>query len=89
MKKLSKRFAVVALSLVTAIRPFHGYGHFYTADDAFKYLAFTDITLKLLDNRNEEQQRMHEAAQVQSTDTVVGETIVWNEGGGSGSVTTT
>jgi len=32
---------------------------------------------------------MHEAAQVQSTETVVGETIVRNEGGGSGSVTTT
>ncbi len=32
--------------------PFHGYGHFYTDHDAFKYLAFTAITLKILDNLN-------------------------------------
>lgn len=70
-------------------RPFHGYGHFYTDHDAFKYLAFTAITLKVLDNLNEEQQRLHEAAQVRATEADVGETIVWNEGGATGSVTTT
>lgn len=32
---------------------------------------------------------MHEAAQVRATETGVGETIVWNEGGATGSVTTT
>lgn len=70
-------------------RPFHGYGHFYTDNDAFKYLAFTTITLKVLDKLNEQQQRLHEAAQVRATETQVGETIIWNDAGASGSVTTT
>jgi len=70
-------------------RPFHGYGFFYTDADAFKYLAFTAITLKVLDNLNEEQQRLHEAAQVRATQADVGETIIWDEGDATGSVTTT
>jgi len=69
--------------------PYHGYGFFFTDDDAFKWLAFTAITLKILDNLNEEQQRLHEAAQVRATTANVGETIVWEEGAASGSVTTT
>jgi hypothetical protein len=66
-----------------------GYGNFYADSDAFAWLAFTAITLKVLDNLNEDQQRAHEAAQVKATTVPVGETIVWNQGNASGSVTPT
>ncbi len=49
---------------VVVVRPhghvYHGYGYHYNDNDAFKWLAFTAITLKILDNINEEQQRKHE-----------------------------
>jgi len=67
---------------------YYGYAYFYTDDDAYKYLAFTAITLKLLDNLNEEQQRQHEAAQVQATRAAIGDTIIWHDGSASGTVTT-
>ena len=70
-------------------RPFHGYGFFYSDADAYRYLGLTAITLKILDNINEEQQRMHEAAQARATTSNVGEKIIWHEGNASGSVTTT
>lgn len=70
-------------------RPYLGYGFFYTDHEAFKWLAFTAITLKILDNLNEQQQRMHEAAQVRATTAEVGEVIVWEDAGASGSVETT
>jgi hypothetical protein len=76
---------------VTIVRPhghsYYGYGHYNNDDDAYAWLAFTSITLKVLDNLNEQQQREHEAAQVEATNAKVGETIVWNEAGASGSVT--
>ena len=68
--------------------PYGGYAFYYSDDDAYKWLAFTAIALKILDNMNEEQQRLHEAAQVRATTAAVGETIVWEEGDASGSVTT-
>lgn len=70
-------------------RPYFGYGFFYTDSDAYKWLAFTSITLTILDNLNEEQQRLHEAAQVRATLADVDETIVWDDGSASGSVKTT
>lgn len=66
-----------------------GYGHHHHDADAFKWLAFTAITLAVLDNLNESQQRAHEQAQIDATNAKVGETITWNEGGASGAVTTT
>jgi hypothetical protein len=42
--------------------------------------------LKVLDNLNEQQQREHEAAQVAATNAKIGETIIWNEAGATGSV---
>ena len=68
---------------------YHGYGGYYNDNDAWKWLAFTAITLKVLDNLNEEQQRQHEAAQVEATTAPVGEAITWSDGSASGSVTTT
>ncbi|MFO7593232.1 MAG: hypothetical protein R6X15_04200 [Pseudomonadota bacterium] len=70
-------------------RPYHGYGFYFSDDDAFQWLAFTAITLKILDNLNEEQQRLHEAAQVRATTANVGEVIMWEEGNAYGSVATT
>jgi hypothetical protein len=66
-----------------------GYGHYYADNDAFAWLAFTAITLKVLDNLNEQQQREHEAAQVVATTAPIGETIVWQEGNARGAVTAT
>jgi hypothetical protein len=78
---------------VLVVRP---YGHWYSGyayhdhdDDAYKWLAFTAIALKLLDNLNEQQQREHEAAQVVATTAPVGESIIWRDGGASGAVTAT
>jgi surface antigen len=68
---------------------YHGYGHYSNDDSAWKWLAFTAITLKVLDNLNESQQRKHEAAQVEATTAAVGQPVAWQEGSASGSVTTT
>jgi len=78
---------------VVIVRPYGhwypGYGHYYDDDDAYQWLAFTAITLKLLDNLNEAQQREHEAAQIAATTAPIGERIVWNEGPASGTVIAT
>lgn len=78
---------------VVVVRPhghyYHGYGHYHGDDDAWKWLALTAITLKLLDNLNEQQQREHEAAQVEATTAEIGESITWSDGSASGSVTAT
>lgn len=75
---------------VVIVRPYghlyHGYGHYYHDDDAYKWLAFTAIAVKLLDNLNEQQQREHEAAQIRATTAPIGETIYWHEGNASGYV---
>jgi surface antigen len=68
---------------------YQGYGHYFYDDDAYKWLAFTAIAVKLLDNLNEQQQREHEAAQVYATTAPIGETIYWSEGNASGYVTPT
>ena len=70
-------------------RWYRGYGHYHSDYDAFWWLAFTAITLTLLDNLNEDQQRAHETAQIRATTAPVGETVIWNQGGAAGSVTTT
>ena len=78
---------------VVIVRPYghlySGYGNFFRDDDAYKWLAFTAIAVKLLDNLNEQQQREHESAQVRATTAPIGETISWNEGNASGYVTPT
>ncbi len=69
--------------------PYPGFGFLYTDAGAHKWLAFTAITLKVLDNLNEEQQRMHEQAQIEATTAEVGDKIVWEDENASGTVTTT
>jgi outer membrane surface antigen len=78
---------------VVVVRPhgnvYYGYGNYYNDNDAWKWLAFTAITLKLLDNLNEQQEREHEAAQVKATTAPINEQINWSDGDASGSVTAT
>lgn len=78
---------------IIVVRPhghaYAGYGHHHHDDDAWKWLAFTAITLKLLDNLNEQAQREHEAAQVKATTAPVGEKIMWETDDSSGYVVTT
>lgn len=68
---------------------YYGYGHYHHDHDAFKWLAFTAITLKLLDNLNEHAQREHEAAQIKATTAPVGESITWHTENATGSVVAT
>ena len=76
---------------VVILRPYghwyYGYGRHHNDSDAFKWLALTAITLKILDNLNEAQERAHEEAQIRATTAPIGETIIWQDGSASGSVT--
>ncbi|MGB5340103.1 MAG: hypothetical protein WBO06_13530 [Gammaproteobacteria bacterium] len=78
---------------IVVVRPYGplygGYGYYYNDDDAYKWLAFTAIAVKLLDNLNEQQEREHEAAQIRATTAPIGEAIVWREGNAAGYVTAT
>jgi hypothetical protein len=78
---------------VVIVRPYghwySGYGHYRRDDDAYKWLAFTAITLGILNYLNEAQQREHEAAQIAATTAPIGERIIWEEGGARGSVVAT
>lgn len=65
----------------------YGYGFYISDEDAFPWLAFTAITLRLLDRLTEEQVRYHEQAQIEATSVNVGQTIVWESGDAQGSVT--
>lgn len=66
---------------------YHGYGHHHRDADAYHWLAFTAITVKLLDMITVSQQRAHESAQIRATSAPVGETIYWSEGNARGAVT--
>lgn len=78
---------------VVIVRPFGhwypGYAHYHHDDDAYKWLAFTAITLGVLDYLSEVQQREHEAAQIAATTAPLGERIIWQEGDASGYVVAT
>lgn len=78
---------------VVVIRPhghwYHGYGPYHRDDEAYRWLAFSSITLGVLDQMNEAQQRTLEAAQIRATTAPVGETIIWNDGTASGTVAAT
>lgn len=66
-----------------------GYGHHMDDNDALKWLAFTAITLKILDNIDEQAQREHEAAQIKASTASVGEKIHWKSDSTTGYVVTT
>jgi hypothetical protein len=77
---------------VVIVRPYgrwyYGYGHYHRDTEAWRFLAFTAITLAILNNLNERQQRTYESAQIRAVTAPVGQTIAWNDGGASGTVTT-
>lgn len=68
---------------------YYGYGQYMLDGDAWKWMALTAITLKILDNIDEQAQREHEAAQIRATTAVIGEKIYWDAGGASGYVVAT
>lgn len=65
----------------------YGYGFHYADADAARWIAFTAITIKVLDMMEENQVRYHEQAQIDAVSAPVGQAIVWEYGGASGSVT--
>ena len=67
----------------------YGYGHYHSNSDVWAWLALGAITWAVVDGLNENQQRIHEHAQIGATTAPIGETIIWNDGRASGSVTAT
>ena len=55
---------------VIVVRPhgrwYDGYGRYRTGNDAYKWLSFTAISLKLLDNLNGQQERKHAVARIEA-----------------------
>ena len=76
---------------VAVLRPYGhwyaGYGFYRTDRAAYKWLAFTAITMPLLNTLSEPQQRALEEAQIRAATAPVGERIVWSNGTANGSVT--
>ncbi len=68
---------------------YHGYGHHHDDHHAYQWLAFTAITLGVLDYMSVTQQRAHESAQITATSAPIGQSIRWNDNGLQGSVTAT
>ncbi|MDJ0921769.1 MAG: hypothetical protein QNI84_11620 [Henriciella sp.] len=68
---------------------FYGYGFHHTDEAAYPWLAFTAITLGVLNLLNENQVRYHEEAQIVASSAPIGETIVWENGAAQGYVTPT
>lgn len=64
----------------------YGYGFHYTDAEAARWIAFTAITINLLDMLEEDQVRYHEQAQIEATTAPIGEAIVWESGAASGTV---
>jgi len=72
------------------VRPYgawyQGYGRYRTDEDAFRWLGLTAITLGVLNQLDEGQQRTLEDAQIQATDVPVGTRLDWSDRGARGSV---
>ena len=68
---------------------YRGYGHYRSDADAWHFLAFTAITLAILNELSEAQQRALETAQIRATTAPIGESILWQDGSASGTVTPT
>jgi len=64
-----------------------GFGFYYSDHDAFRWIAFTALTLTIIDHLDEYQQRMHEQAIIRATSADIGDTLYWHDGHTSGSVT--
>lgn len=64
-----------------------GFGFYYSDNDAFRWLAFTALTLTIIHELDEHQQRMHEQALIRATTGEEGDTLYWDDRNASGSVT--
>jgi hypothetical protein len=75
---------------VVVVRPhghwYPGYAYYRTDAEAYKFLAFTAISLAALDALSEGQERALEAAQVRATTAPIGQAITWNDGNAAGAV---
>ena len=69
--------------------PYAGFGFYYSDNDAMQWIAFTVLTLAIIDHLDEHQQRMHEQAQIRATTAHIGDTIYWRDRRSHGSVTVT
>lgn len=70
-------------------RLYYGFGHHHDDHDAWKWLAFTAISLKILDLVSEEAQRQHEQAIIEASTASVGTKIEWEEDNAQGYVVAT
>ena len=66
---------------------YHGFGHYHDDHDAYRWLAFTAISVSLINALTEVQQRSYEDAQIRAAAAPIGQTIVWNNGNAAGTVT--
>lgn len=75
---------------VVVVRPYghwySGYGYRRRDDDAFLWLGLTGITLAILNNINENQQRALEEAQIRATSAPIGQPVYWSDSGANGQV---
>lgn len=75
---------------VVVVRPYghryHGYGHYHDDSSAFAWLGLTAITLTILNELNEAQQRTLETAQIHATTAPIGQPVVWSDGAATGQV---
>ena len=78
---------------VVVLRPYggwyHGYGHYYTDHDAYRWLGLTAITCSILSRLNEQQQRALEDAQIAATTAPIGAPIIWGDPYARGTVIAT
>lgn len=65
----------------------YGYGFHYTDAEAARWLAFTSLSLSLIDQLQEPQVRYYEQSQIDATNAPIGETIIWSDGDANGSTT--
>ncbi len=76
---------------IVVVRPwghwYRGYGFYRRDADAWRWLAFTAITVRLVDFMSESQQRTYEAAQVRATAAPLGQPVRWHSGTAHGAVT--
>jgi surface antigen len=61
--------------------------HHLHGDEIWGWLTFTAITLAILDNLNEQQQREHELALYSAAGAPLGETVYWEKGNAYGAIT--
>ncbi|MEQ9449125.1 MAG: hypothetical protein RLN70_09515, partial [Rhodospirillaceae bacterium] len=66
-----------------------GFGFYYRDSDAARFLGLTALSLFIVNELNEAQQRAHEQALVRATTSRVGDRITWNQNGLAGDVVVT